>query len=64
MEQVIVNVIVAAAFLFLAHWLYRNIFPKRAEQASASCGSCPQCAADADDKHATAAAAVPVPVKK
>ncbi len=45
MQQIIVDVIVAAAFLFVAHWLFRNFVPKRAQQASASCGSCPQCAA-------------------
>ncbi len=60
MEQIIVNVIVAAAFLFLARWLFRNFFPKRAENAPA-CGSCAQCASE--NTHGTAAA-VTVPVKK
>jgi hypothetical protein len=44
MQQIIVDVIVAAAALFIGHSLYRNFFPKRAEKV-ASCGSCPQCAA-------------------
>lgn len=60
MEQIIVNVIVAAAFLFLARWLFKNFASRRVENES-SCGSCPQCATNADAVHSDAA---PVPAKK
>lgn len=60
MEQIIVNVIVAAAFLFLARWLFKNFASKRAENAPA-CGACPQCSTHADAVHPEAA---PVVVKK
>ena len=63
MQQIIVNVIVAAAALFIAHGLYRNFFPKRAAKNSASCGSCPQCASENAPTNATPAP-VTVPVKK
>lgn len=45
MELIIVNIIVAAALLFLARWLYRNFVSKRSDDAP-TCGSCPQCAAE------------------
>ena len=45
MEQIIVDIIVAGAVLFLVRWLYRSFVSKRHEDAPA-CGSCSQCAAE------------------
>ncbi len=45
MQQMIVDIVVAAAILFLASWLFRSFVAKR--QTKESCGSCPQCASQA-----------------
>ncbi len=48
MEQIIVNLIVAAAFLFLARWLYKSFASNRGANEAPSCGSCPQCTSTPD----------------
>jgi hypothetical protein len=42
MQQIIVDLVVAAAILFLLSWLIRSFVSKRQEKPA--CGSCPQCA--------------------
>lgn len=42
MQDIIVNVIVAAAVLFLLGWVFRNFISKKTREPS--CGSCPHCA--------------------
>lgn len=64
MQQIIVDVIVAAAALFIGHSLFRNFFPKRAAKASQSCGSCPQCTASESLPANGTPAPVTVPVDK
>ena len=42
MQQIIVDIVVAGAVLFLARWVFRNFISKRRE--TPACGNCPQCA--------------------
>lgn len=45
MQQIIADILVAGAVLFLARWLFRSFVAKRNNQPA--CGNCPQCAGDA-----------------
>lgn len=45
MQDIIANIIVAAAILFLIGWMFRNFVSKKSK--APSCGSCPQCATKA-----------------
>jgi hypothetical protein len=55
MQQIVVDLIVAAAALFLARWMFRNFVAKRPEQPA--CGNCPQCATSRTESAAPAGAA-------
>ncbi len=41
MDAILVNLIVLAAVLFLARWLYRNIFSRNKKNPCEACGVCP-----------------------
>jgi hypothetical protein len=49
MQQMIVNVIVAAAFLFLARWLFKSFASRRGAEAQTcnGCGTCESAGKDA-----------------
>lgn len=54
MDAILVNLTVLAAALFLARWLYRNIFSRNKKNPCEACGVCPP---DEDPKPAKARSA-------
>lgn len=49
MEDILVHLIVAAAVLFMARWVYRNF---RAGKSQPGCNSCERCAPEPEEQHA------------